>query len=72
MTKLLEQAFERASELSPEAQNSLAKWLLAELESQHRWDETFEKSSDKLACFAEEALLEHRRGETAELDPDSL
>ena len=72
MTKLLEQAFEKASELSTEEQNSLAKWLMLELESERRWDEAFARSSDKLENLAAEALLEHRRGETRDLDPETL
>mgnify|MGYP001566217626 CR=1 FL=1 len=71
MTKLLEEAFERASELPPEAQNSLAQWLLAELESEHRWEEAFVRSADSLAKLSAEALDEHRRGETEALDPKS-
>ncbi len=72
MTKLLEEAFERAAELPPEAQNSFAEWLLAELESERRWEVAFAQSSDRLARLADEALEEHRRGETKELDPKSL
>ena len=72
MTKLLEEAFERAAELPPEARNSFAEWLIAELESERRWETAFAESSDKLARLAEEALQENRRGEAEELDPKSL
>ena len=41
MTKLLQQAFERASELPLEEQDKFAHFLLAELESEWQWAELF-------------------------------
>jgi hypothetical protein len=70
MTRLLEEAFARVSELPADAQDELARWLINELESERRWTELFAKSGDALAHLAEEALAEHRRGET--LDPEKL
>ena len=72
MTKLLEKAFEKAALLPDSEQDSFAKWLLAELESEERWAELFAGSQGQLARLAEEALAEHARGETEELDPDQL
>jgi len=72
MTKLLEKAFEKAAELPPADQDSFARWLLAELESERRWAEAFAGSQNQLARLAEEALDEHARGETEDLDPDQL
>ena len=72
MTKLLEKAFSQASQLSPEEQDALADWLLKELESESRWDKLFAESQDELSKLATDALAEHRRGETEELDPDQL
>ena len=72
VTKLLEQAFEKAAELPDTEQDSFARWLLAELESESRWTDLFAQSQDQLATLAEEALAEHARGETEELDPDRL
>ncbi len=72
MTQLLEEAFARVSELPADAQDELARWLLSELESERRWSESFAKSGDALARLAEEALTEHRRGETKALDPKKL
>ncbi len=48
MTKLLE----KASKLPNEARDSLAKFLLEELESERRWDELFAKSPDILSELA--------------------
>ena len=72
MTRLLEEAFARVSELPADTQDELARWLLSELESERRWSKLFEESGDALARLAEEALAEHRRGETKELDPENL
>ncbi len=72
MTQLLEQAFSEAAKLSDVEQNILAKWLLAELASERRWNELFAKSEDLLDQLAEEALEEYRQGKTELLDPDNL
>ena len=47
MTKLLTQAFEKASHLSPEEQDELARWLLEELADEQRWAKTFAESQDR-------------------------
>jgi len=72
MTKVLERAFSEASKLSESEQNALGEWLLSEIESEREWDRAFDRSQDLLARLAEEALAEHRRGHTDELDPDKL
>jgi hypothetical protein len=72
MTKLLEKAFAEAVKLPKKEQDRLAKWLLAELESERRWDESFALSAEQLAQMAEEALKEHRKGRTKLLNPEQL
>ena len=72
MTTRLEQAFTEAGKLPPQEQNALADWLLAELESEKRWDKLFADSQDVLSKLATEALAEHRRGQTQDLDPDQI
>lgn len=72
MTTRLEQAFVKASKLPRNEQNALADWLLAELESERRWDELFANSQDVLSKLAAEALAEHRSGQTQELDPEKM
>ena len=72
MTKLLEKAFAEAFKLPKREQDKLAKWLLAELESERRWDEAFSRSADQLETLADEALTEHRKGRTKPLSPDRL
>lgn len=72
MTELLKEAFERASELPAEDQDSFARLVLAELESEARWADLFARSQDVLADLADAALKEFRAGETEPLDPDHL
>ena len=72
MTARLEQVFTEVSKLSPKEQDARADWLLAELESERRWDKRFADSQDELSKLASEALSEHRKGQTQELDPDQL
>ena len=74
MTKLLEQAFARASELPQEEQDRFARFLLAQLESERQWTELFSRpeSEDLLEKLADEALAEHRAGRTRPLDVEEL
>lgn len=72
MTELLRKAFEEADRLPEGDQNALAARLLEEIESEHRWSQAFAKSGSALTRLADEALAEHRAGETRDLDPDRL
>jgi len=72
MTRLLERAFEEASKLSELEQNVLARWLIAEITSERKWEGSFAESEDVLDKLADEALAEHLRGETKPLDIDRL
>ena len=72
MTKQLELAFAEATKLLPKEQDRLAEWLLAELASEKRWNQLFTESQDVLETLASEALDEHRRGQTQELDPEKI
>lgn len=67
MTKLLEQAFKRASELTEVEQNVLAKWVMEELDSEKKWDKAFAGSEDVLEKLADEALNEYKQGKTKHL-----
>ncbi len=68
MTKLLKEVLAKLSKLSPERQDELAAWLLAEMEDEARWAKSFAESQGALAKLADEALDEHRRGETRPLE----
>jgi hypothetical protein len=72
MTKLLEKAFEEAAKLPAGDQDSLAEWLLAEIESEERWSRQLTDSADQLAELARRALAEHAAGKTEDLDPDAI
>ena len=72
MTTRLEQAFAEASKLPPTEQDEVADWLLAELESERRWDKLFADSQDILSKLAAEALAEHRNGQTQDLELDEI
>lgn len=72
MTRLLEKAFEKASELPEEDQDDFAAFILDELTSERRWEEAFEESQEELEQLAAEALNEREAGETEELDPSQL
>ncbi len=74
MTKLLQRAFERASELPQEEQEKFARFLLAELESERQWAESFSRteSEDLLERLSDEAVAAHRGGLTRPLDPEEL
>ena len=68
MTRLLEEALARAGELPQAEQDRFARFLLAELESERRWADLFARpeSEDLLEGLADEALLEHRAGQSEE------
>ncbi|MHC4680554.1 MAG: hypothetical protein ACYTEK_17860 [Planctomycetota bacterium] len=72
MTKLLSDAFEKASQLPENLQDELARMLLDELTWEKRWDRTLARSSSKLDEMAEDALKDHRAGRTKEMGFDEL
>jgi len=72
MTKLLEKAFKKASQISEIDQNTLARWLMGELEAERKWDQMFAESEDILDVLADEALNAFKRGKTKTLDIKKL
>jgi hypothetical protein len=72
MTELLQKAFREAAKLSPEDQDALASLLLAELESERRWEKKFARSEDALVKLADEALRDDDAGHTEDLIPEEL
>lgn len=63
MTRLLKEAFEKANTLPQEEQDRLARFMLAELDSERRWAELFSssESEDLLEKMSAEALSAHNR-----------
>jgi len=72
MSKLLQQAFEEVSRLPEADQNAFAKWILEELKSEKRWEQSFAESEDVLEMLADEAIREKRAGKTKPLNLKGL
>jgi hypothetical protein len=60
MTRLLAEAFDKASQLPESLQNELAENLLDEIEWESRWDETLAATQDKLEQLADKALRDYQ------------
>jgi len=65
--RLLERVIAETAKLPDEEQEAFAAFMLAELESEHKWDELFARSQDLLARMADEARREYRAGLTKPL-----
>ena len=74
MTEILQQAFDKASELPEDRQEAFARFLLAELDSELRWDELFSRPESEalLERIAAEVVKAHRAGRTEPLNPEDL
>ena len=72
MGRLLDRVIAETAKLPETEQEAFAAFMLAELESERRWDELFARSQDLLAQMADEARREYRAGLTEPLDPDKL
>jgi len=72
MGELLQRAVAEASKLPEAEQEAVGAWLLAELESERRWDDLFAKSQDMLLAMAADAIREDEAGLTEPLDPDDF
>jgi len=70
MGKVLEQALIELTKLPETQQDTVGAWILAELESERRWDELFARSADLLAEMADDAIREDEAGLTEPLDPE--
>ena len=74
MNQHLKEAFRKASLLPEADQIRFARFLLAELEANRRWQALFSRpeSEDLLECMVDEVLSDHRAGLTSPLSPDKL
>lgn len=64
MSKMLEEVFAKLHHLPEADQDSIAAWLIEELESEARWESLF-AGSDAVGRLADEALAER-------LDPEEI
>ena len=69
MGKVLQRAVAELTKLPEPEQETAGAWILAELESERRWDALFARSADLLAEMADEAIREDEEGLTEPLDP---
>ena len=72
MGKVLEQAVAELTKLPDDEQEAAGAWILAEFESERRWDVLFARSADLLSEMADEAIREDEAGLTQPLDPDKF
>src|SRR5712691_2481850 len=72
MTTLLQQAFEKASQLPDDLQDQLAQDLLDDIAGELQWDTTLAHSEDLLEQLAEQALREFEAGRTRPQGFDEL
>jgi hypothetical protein len=68
MTGLLEEALRRVESLSPDEQDAIAAQIIETLDDEEAWERSFRQNPSVLRSLADEALAEHRRGETRPLD----
>jgi hypothetical protein len=68
MSELLEEALRKVAALPREEQDAIASQIIDTLDDESAWKETLARSPEKLRRLAENALQEHRRGETKPLD----
>ncbi|MGZ5446385.1 MAG: hypothetical protein ACXW5U_09510 [Thermoanaerobaculia bacterium] len=72
MGKVLQKALAELTKLPGADQDAVGAWILAELESERRWDDMFARSPDLLAEMAAEAIREDEAGLTLPLDSEKL
>ncbi|MBZ0202082.1 MAG: hypothetical protein K8I03_03600 [Ignavibacteria bacterium] len=70
MTKLLSKAFEKASELSDDSQDLLAKRLLEEIEDELKWNRSFDDSKAVLNSLAAKAIEQSKEHKTRKIGFD--
>ena len=72
MTTLLQQAFEKASQLPADLQDQLAQDLLEDITGELQWDTTLAHYEDLLEKLAEKVLQEFEAGRTRPQGFDEL
>lgn len=68
MTHALMSAVAKAEKLPPAEQDILAAILVEEIDSEHRWSQSFTRSENVLEALAAEALAEFKAGKAKPLD----
>ena len=68
MTGLLEKALKRIEALPEAEQDAIAAQILETIEDEEQWDRTVRADRERFRALADEALEEHRRGETRPIE----
>jgi hypothetical protein len=68
MTGLLEKALQRIELLPLDEQDSIASQILESMEDDALWDAKLGRDADALERLADNALRQHRNGETQSID----
>jgi hypothetical protein len=68
MTGLLEKALKRIEALPEKEQDAIALQILDTIEDEDSWQRSFQGNRETFRALAEEAIEEHRRGETRPID----
>ena len=68
MTGLLEKALKRIEALPEAEQDAIAAQILETIEDEEEWDRTLRADRERFRALADEALEEHRRGETRPIE----
>jgi hypothetical protein len=72
MTVLLKEAFDKVSKLPETIQDEIAMDLLANIETEGKWDQTFKETGDKLTKMADKALTDFKAGKIKKMGFDEL
>jgi len=72
MTTLLNSAFKKITDLPQTEQNIFARFIIDEIESEKKWDDSFSMSEELLEDMAQEALNDFNQNKTSELNIESL
>ncbi len=72
MTKTMEQAIEKLRRMPEHKQDSFARFLLHELDTDAMWEASTNKHEGNVANLVGDVLSADERGETELLDPDRL
>ena len=72
MSALLDKVIAEVAKLPDHEQDTIAAWILEELQSEKRWETVFSNSLNQLESLAEQVLADHRKDRTPLLDPDGL
>ena len=72
MTQLLEKAIEHLRSQPATQQDAIAAIILEELADETRWDESFQRSQDKLKRLAERTRAEIKAGRARDVGIDEL